>query len=52
MAIKRHKIGFETEILLLEEDGDVSSRADELITLAKKAKAALPSAQGIHIQYN
>ncbi|VVB57361.1 Glutamate--cysteine ligase [uncultured archaeon] len=45
--MKRHLVGFETEMLLLEENGVVSSRADELITAAQGAGLAYP----IHHDY-
>lgn len=46
-SIKKHLVGFETELLLLEENGSVSSRADELISKAQSANLKIP----IHKEY-
>ncbi|MCL6089052.1 MAG: glutamate-cysteine ligase family protein [Candidatus Marsarchaeota archaeon] len=40
--MKRHMMGFETEMLLLEDNGIVSSRADELLETAQNAGLAFP----------
>ena len=41
-ALKRHMVGFETEMLILEENGAVSSRADELIERAGSMRLKYP----------
>jgi len=41
-ALKKHKVGFETEFLLLEEDGSVSARADLFMKAAEKLKLPYP----------
>lgn len=46
-ARKRHKIGFETEFLLLNDDGSVSAKADEIIKAGEKARLNYP----IHKEY-
>ena len=46
-ARKKHLVGFETEIMLLEEDGSPSVRADEMIEYAKKLNLAYP----VHTEY-
>jgi len=40
--IKRHKVGFETEFLLLENNGAVSSRADELMARLERRRPGYP----------
>jgi len=40
--IKRHKVGFESEFLLLENNGAVSSRADELMARLQKKQPGYP----------
>lgn len=44
---KRHMVGFETEMLILEENGAISSRADELLQRASDAKLKFP----LHTEY-
>lgn len=41
-ALKRHLVGLETEMILLDENGSVSTRADEIIHLANAAKLKFP----------
>ncbi|MFA4982774.1 MAG: hypothetical protein WC588_01015 [Candidatus Micrarchaeia archaeon] len=41
-AAKRHMVGFETELLILEENGAVSTRADDLINAANASGAEYP----------
>jgi len=41
-ARKKHLVGFETEFLVLEEDGSVSTRADELMKKANACKLRYP----------
>ncbi|VVC03817.1 Glutamate--cysteine ligase [Candidatus Bilamarchaeum dharawalense] len=44
---KTHLVGFETEMLILEENGAISSLADELIEKAEQAKLPYP----VHKEY-
>lgn len=46
-ARKRHRVGFETELLVLEENGAVSTRADALIERAQAARLPFP----VHKEY-
>lgn len=41
-ALKRHMVGFETEMLILEDNGAVSSRADNLIERSRTARLKFP----------
>lgn len=41
-SLKRHMVGFETEMLILEDNGAVSSRANDLIERAKTACLKYP----------
>ena len=40
--LKKHKVGYEAELLVLEEDGSVSNRADELISACHEPNTVFP----------